>query len=167
LSGAPDVLYPPLVIEHSRRPHNCRELPGATHRATGANPLCGDHLELSARIVGGRVLELAFRGEGCAIARASASMLTDALRDGDTTQGRRLLHAFERLLAGAGEADRTEAAALGDLAVFAAVRAHPARKPCALLAWDAWRSILHAAEAAPETAEAANNDRHLKETTTP
>lgn len=166
MNAAPAGLYPPLVIAHSRHSRNCRALPQATHRAIGANPLCGDHLEIAARIENGRVIDVAFQGEGCAIARASASLLAEALRGHQAAQGQRLLQRFERLLEGPGADADPE---LGELSVFAAVRSHPARMPCALLAWDAWRSILQAADApslAPGTGAPSSN-RQPKEVTTP
>jgi nitrogen fixation NifU-like protein len=113
------------------------------------------------------VLDIAFHGVGCAVARASASLLTEAVLGRQTAHGRRLLRRFEQFLESRemeGDAD------LGELSVFAVVRAHPARKPCALLAWEAWQRILEAADAAqpsPDSRASSRSDHHAREVSTP
>jgi nitrogen fixation protein NifU and related proteins len=131
-------LYGRAVLEHGARPRNFRALAGATHRGRGDNPLCGDCIDVAARLERGAVSELAFEGEACAVARASASLMTLAVCGCGVERARALLDDFARMLETAVE----PAAGLGELAELAALRAYPARLRCALLPWDGLRAIL-------------------------
>jgi nitrogen fixation NifU-like protein len=142
----PAALYRDLVIEHNRAPRRFGAIAGATHAGRAHNPMCGDDLCFQLRVADGRIVDLGFEGEGCAVAIATASMLGDALAGGGLQRVAMLRSAFEHLLA-TGEFD----ALLGDLGALAGLRAHPARHRCARLAFDA---VAHAlatdAGAAPQ-----------------
>jgi nitrogen fixation NifU-like protein len=139
---AVDDLYQPTVLEHGKRPRNFRVPPDANHRARGDNPLCGDHIELYVRLEKGTIRDIAFTGEGCAIAKASASLMTEAVMGRDVARGRALLEQFERMVGASGGEPDPE---LGALRSFADVHAYPSRVQCAMLAWDALRCVLREA----------------------
>jgi len=132
--GAARDLYHPLILEHCRRPRNFR-VPAGARRIRADNPLCGDQIDVYLDIAGGTVRDIAFDGVGCAVARASASLMTEAIMGRGLPYGRRLLDAFRRLVESPeGAPDDPD---LGELAVFADLRHFPARRQCALLAWNA------------------------------
>jgi len=136
-----DDLYQEVVLDHGKRPRNFGPLPGATHRAEGLNPLCGDHLTVYAVVEGGVVRDARFEGSGCAISKASASMMTGAVKGKTAADVEALFERFHRLVtAGPGAAGDPEA--LGKLAVFGGVHAHPTRVKCASLAWHTLRAAL-------------------------
>jgi nitrogen fixation protein NifU and related proteins len=140
------VLYQQHILEHSRRPRNFHALDGARH-ADGHNPLCGDTVTVYVNMADGVLQDVAFRGEGCAIAMASASMMTEAVRGRSGVEAAALVRSFHALVAG----DPPTAAGTavpGALAVFAGVRGFPARIKCATLAW---RVLLAALAAEPAT----------------
>ncbi len=142
-------LYQEVVLDHGRRPRNFGPLAEATHHAEGLNPLCGDHFTVHARVDGGVVREVRFEGSGCAISKASASVMTGAVKG--KTQGEidALFERFHRLVTeGPGGGDE----ALGKLAVFGGVHEFPARVKCASLAWHALRAAL-AGEREPVSTE--------------
>ncbi len=130
--------YQQLVLEHSRAPRRFGVLEHATHRADGANPLCGDALHVDVRVAQGRIADLRFRGEACALARASASMLGERAIDLDAVALAQLETEFARVIAGAAAGD----AALGDLNAFAALAQYPSRRKCALLPFATLRAAL-------------------------
>ncbi|MGA2191202.1 MAG: Fe-S cluster assembly sulfur transfer protein SufU [Steroidobacteraceae bacterium] len=134
-----DGLYRGVVLEHCKRPRNFRVPQDANHRACGDNPLCGDRIEVHVRLERGAILDIAFSGEGCAVAKASASLMTEAMMGRDTGGSRALLSKFEQMVGSAGPDSDPE---LGELRVFADVREFPSRVQCALLAWDALRTVL-------------------------
>mgnify|MGYP001118313238 CR=1 FL=1 len=134
-------LYQQLIVDHSRNPRNQGELPGATHRAEGYNPLCGDKVTLYLRLDRDRIEEVKFQGSGCAISTASASLLTEAVRGRTAAEAEELFEKFHRLVTG--EALSTsERASLGKLAAFAGVSQFPIRVKCASLAWHTLRAAL-------------------------
>lgn len=133
-------LYQEVILDHNRHPHNFRELDGADRHADGNNPLCGDRLAVYVNLDGETISDVSFLGSGCAISKASASLMTDAVK-GRTLAEARLL--FERFLAlVTGEAAAVDAAALGKLAVLAGVRDYPTRVKCASLAWHTLRAAV-------------------------
>src|SRR5262252_6542510 len=95
-----DQLYQTLVLEHGRHPKNRGPLPGATHAARGDNPLCGDRVDVSLVLDGDRIVDARFEGAGCAIALASASMMTEAVRGRSRAEAEALCRAFDELLSG-------------------------------------------------------------------
>ncbi|MEB2286285.1 MAG: SUF system NifU family Fe-S cluster assembly protein [Polyangiaceae bacterium UTPRO1] len=130
MSAAPG-LYRDVVLEHGRRPRNVGPLASATHAAEGDNPLCGDSVRVEVERRGDVLARLAFAGESCILATASASLMTEELRGAHVDEARRRAAAMEALCSdGRGAAD-----ALGPLAAFADVHRHPARIACALLPW--------------------------------
>ncbi len=139
-------LYQSVIVEHDRSPRNCRKLDAPTHRAEGHNPLCGDEVAVELAVdAEGRIVDIAFQGRGCAISRASASLMTTALAGKSVAEARELFERFHALLTGK-EADP---APLGRLAVLSPVAAYPMRVKCATLAWHAMNEAL--ADAQPTT----------------
>lgn len=131
-------LYQRLVLEHSRAPRHFGALDAPTHHADGANPLCGDALHIELRVVEGRIAAIAFRGEACAIAKATASMLGEAAARLDADGAAQLEARFARLIGGELERDDT----LGDLNALAALAHYPSRRKCALLPFATLRAAL-------------------------
>lgn len=136
-------LYQQLIVDHNRNPRNFRLLPDANRTAEGDNPLCGDRIKLYLRVEDGRVAEATFQGSGCAISKASASMMTQAVQGKTEEEAERLFKAFHAMVTSPATTT-PDTSALGKLAAFAGVRAFPARVKCANLAWH----TLHAALAA-------------------
>jgi nitrogen fixation NifU-like protein len=136
-----DELYQATIVEHDRAPHNAGPLPDATHHATLDNPLCGDVVTVHARIAEGVVRDLRFEGQGCALSRAAASMMTTIVRDRSTESARALAASFAQFVQ-----DPPDAAIpveLGELRAFAGVRRSRSRRVCATLAF---RALLRAFE---------------------
>ena len=133
MSGIGD-LYQALVLDHSSRPRNFGSLEGATHTAEGHNPICGDHLDVGLIVENGIVRDARFRGSGCAIAMASASLMTAAIKGKTSGEVRDLCERFERMAAGHSEGPEDEAR-LGKLSIFARVSEFPGRVKCATLVW--------------------------------
>jgi nitrogen fixation NifU-like protein len=134
-------LYQQVILEHSRNPRNYREIEGASRRAEGYNPLCGDQLTVYLLLDGGRVVDVAFTGSGCAISRASASLMTGAVKGKTRDEVEQLFQRFRAMVTSAHDAAVDEEA-LGKLAVLAGVREFPVRVKCATLAWHTLRSAL-------------------------
>jgi nitrogen fixation NifU-like protein len=133
-------LYQEVVLDHGKRPRNFREVEGANARAEGYNPLCGDQLTVTMRLEGDVIRDIGFQGQGCAISRASASLMTGALKDKTRAEAEHLFHQVHKLVTEGPEAVE-DSAALGKLAVLSGVSEFPTRVKCASLAWHA----LHAA----------------------
>lgn len=132
-------LYQSVIIEHDRSPRNFRKLAEPTHHAEARNPLCGDEVDLELRVdADGRITEVGFQGRGCAVSKASASMLTAAVQGKTVAEARELADHFVALLTGKGDAD----AALGKLKVFAGLAAYPMRVKCATMPWHALKEAI-------------------------
>lgn len=141
-------LYQQVILDHNRKPRNFRRVPQPTGRAEGHNPLCGDHVSVELKIEDGRIRDIAFQGSGCAISRASASMMTGSLQGKTTAEAEALFQRFHRMVTeAAGDPD-----ALGKLAVFAGVREFPSRIKCATLPWHTAHAAL-VGRAEPVTTE--------------
>jgi nitrogen fixation protein NifU and related proteins len=125
-------LYQDVILEHSKAPRNYRELPAANHKAEGYNPLCGDHFTIYLDLEGGAIRDVTFQGAGCAISKASASMMTQSVKGKSKEEAEKLFERFHSLVTGHAEGDSE---ALGKLAVFAGVSEFPVRVKCASLAW--------------------------------
>jgi nitrogen fixation NifU-like protein len=132
-------LYQEVIVDHSRRPRNFGRLEGATHSAEGFNPLCGDRLKLYVHVKDDAVQESRFEGDGCAISRASASLMTESIKGKSREDILRLFSEFRNLATGVAGSDR---AALGNLMVFSGLAGFPARVKCATLAWHTLRAAL-------------------------
>jgi nitrogen fixation NifU-like protein len=138
MSLAVDELYQDLVLEHKRAPRHFGAIEAPTHEAQGRNPQCGDEVRVQLRLDGGRVCDIGFTGQGCAICIASTSMMTEAVLGGEVEAARALQQRFRAVLTGQAEPEDT---ALGKLESLAGVRAYPSRIKCALLGWHA---LMHA-----------------------
>lgn len=133
-------LYQEVILDHNRSPRNFGRLDGADLSADGHNPLCGDRLSVTVKLNGDRVSDVRFEGAGCAISKASASLMTEGVKGRTLDELPKLFDRFHRLVT-----DRTaptDDAELGKLAVFAGVRDYPARVKCAVLAWHTLRAAL-------------------------
>ena len=135
-------LYQEVILDHNRKPRNWGKLEDATHRSEGVNPLCGDHIWVALKLDGERIDKIAFEGESCAICKASASMMTTAVKGKTTADAETLVEHFRAMAVGAEDLD-TSGRYLGRLTVFAGVRDLPSRVKCAILPWH----TLHAAVA--------------------
>jgi nitrogen fixation protein NifU and related proteins len=131
-------LYQELIVDHSRRPRNFRKLDHATHEAEGFNPLCGDRVKVYVDVDNGVVRNVSFEGDGCAISKASASLMTESVKGKTKAEVEKLFSQFRDLATGK---DGVNGADLGKLAVFSGLRGFPTRVKCATLAWH----TLHAA----------------------
>lgn len=134
-------LYRDVILDHNRRPRNFGRLEGATARADGHNPLCGDRLTVSVKLVDGRIEDIRFEGQGCAISTASASLMSEAVKGLDREAVRRL---FERVHALLTRQDAEAGPELGKLAALGGVREFPARVKCASLCWHTLNAALEA-----------------------
>jgi nitrogen fixation protein NifU and related proteins len=132
-------LYQEVILEHSKRPRNYRTLTGANLTAEGYNPLCGDHFVIYVDVEDGRIRDISFQGSGCAISKASASMMTQAVKGKPTAEAEKLFAGFHRVVTGKNSVNVDE---LGKLAAFAGVSEFPVRVKCATLAWHALRAAL-------------------------
>ena len=143
-------LYQEIVLEHSSRPHNFRKAEGANRAVEGFNPLCGDRVTLYLQIEGDVIKDVSFQGSGCAISRASTSMMTEAVKGKSASEVQRLFEMFHSQITGGGQpsADSEE---LGDLEAFSGLRNYPARVKCGTLAWHALRAALEGKEGAVST----------------
>jgi len=133
-------LYQEVILDHNKKPRNWGKLDDATHRSEGVNPLCGDHIWVAVKVDGDRIEKVAFEGESCAICKASASMMTTAVKGKTTTDAETLVEHFRAMAVG-NEDLETSGRYLGRLTVFAGVRDLPSRVKCAILPWH----TLHAA----------------------
>jgi nitrogen fixation NifU-like protein len=132
-------LYQSIILDHNRAPRNYRPMPEADRMAEGYNPLCGDHLKVWVRLDGNRISDVAFQGSGCAISKASASLMTTVVKGKTREEATRIFESFHRMVTGqGGPADDLPA----KLAVFAGVREFPARVKCASLSWHALKAAL-------------------------
>ena len=134
-------LYQQVILDHNRNPRNFRQIEDADRSAEGYNPLCGDRLTIWLKIDGGIIKDVAFRGAGCAISKASASLMTDALKGRSVEEAGRIFETFHGMVTGktVGEFDPAE---LGKLAVFSGVREFPVRVKCASLAWHTMKAAV-------------------------
>ncbi len=134
-------LYQQVILEHNKRPRNFVKLDPCTHHAEGYNPLCGDHLNVYARVsADGVVEEVSFTGDGCAISKASASMMTAALKGKTVDEAKVLFEEFRKLVTKELEPDQSNH--LGKLTVFSGIWKYPSRVKCAILAWHTIKGAL-------------------------
>jgi nitrogen fixation NifU-like protein len=135
-------LYQELILDHNARPRNFGPLPAATHHAEGYNPVCGDQITVHMAIDGGIIRKVAFEGKGCAISKASASLMTDQLAGKSLDDAQQLFDIFHQLLAGSDGVPPNDELQLGKLLAFSGVRAFPMRVKCATLAWHTLQAAL-------------------------
>ena len=149
MSADLDDLYQEVILDHGRRPRNFRLLPDATARAEGLNPLCGDHYTVYVKLDGDRIADVSFQGAGCAISKASASLMTSALKGKTVAEAEDTFRRFHAMVV---QGDRGQAEALGKLAVLRGVCDFPTRVKCASLVWHTLHNAL-AGERRPASTE--------------
>ncbi len=143
-------LYQQVILDHNKSPRNYHAMPDATRAVDGYNPLCGDHYKVYVRIDSGIIRDISFEGAGCAISKASASVMSSMVKGKTVQEAESLFGEFHRLVTGrpAGDDDIER---LGKLAAFAGVSEYPARVKCASLAWHTMHSALSTDEASVST----------------
>lgn len=147
--GSLGTLYQDLILDHNRAPRNFRTIENANRRVEGHNPLCGDRLTVWLKMEGDLIEDAAFQGSGCAISRASASLMTSAVKGKTRGEAEALFERFRRLVTGA--MDPNDAQSLGKLAAFGGVSEFPVRIKCASLSWHALRAALDQPDAVVST----------------
>jgi nitrogen fixation NifU-like protein len=133
-------LYQQVILDHNRNPRNFKELPDATRKVEGYNPLCGDHYTVFLLLDGETIREITFTGNGCAISKASASVMSSTVKGKSRTEADKLFDTFHKLVTG--ENAGLSEAELGRLAAFSGVSEFPARVKCASLPWHTLRTAL-------------------------
>jgi nitrogen fixation NifU-like protein len=133
-------LYQEVILEHSKAPRNFHAIADSNQKAEGFNPLCGDRFTVYVKVDGDSIQDIAFQGSGCAISKASASMMTQALKGKSKAEAKELFDTFHKLVTtGEANGDRED---LGKLAVFSGVSEFPVRVKCATLAWHTLQAAL-------------------------
>jgi nitrogen fixation protein NifU and related proteins len=140
--AALDALYQEIILDHYRRPRNFREMPDASCSADGKNPNCGDALTIWLKFDGDRVSEVTFQGVGCAISKASASLMTQAVKGRTRGEATVIFDNVHRLVTTGAAADAEATKSLGQLRALAGVSKFPMRVKCASLAWHAMKSAM-------------------------
>ncbi len=145
MSADPKALYQEVILDHNKKPRNYGTLAHPSHQAEGLNPLCGDHIFVALNLAGDAVESIAFHGESCAICKASASMMTMAVKGKTPVQAEQLVHAFVDMATGrAPPEDRAEPLpGMARLAVFSGIRDLPMRVKCAILPWHTLQAALN------------------------
>jgi nitrogen fixation NifU-like protein len=138
-------LYQEVILDHNKNPRNFREIENADRTADGNNPLCGDALRVYVELEDNKVKDVAFKGSGCAISKASASMMTQVVKGKSKEEAETLFDEFHRMVLGELD-EETEENNLGKLKIFAGVREFPARVKCASLSWHTLNAALHGEE---------------------
>lgn len=133
-----EALYQETILEHNRRPRNFHEMADATGHSEGRNPLCGDHMHVWVRIDGDRIADVSFTGQGCAISKASASLMTAAVSGKSRAEAAQIFDRFHAMVTGKEAAD----ASLGSLKALGGVSKFPIRVKCATLAWHAMKAAM-------------------------
>lgn len=144
-------LYQEVILDHNRNPRRFKELANPTRVVDGYNPLCGDKIKIFVRMEDDLVREITFTGAGCAISKASASLMMDAVQGMSRAEAERLFEVVHRMLTG-GVLDPREMERLGNIVALSGVSAFPMRVKCATLAWHTLRAAL-AGENTPVTTE--------------
>ena len=152
----PRALYQEVILDHNKKPRNYGTLLHASHHAAGHNPLCGDHIEVALNLCAGCVDEIAFEGAACAICKASASMMTVAVKGKTRSEAEVLIHEF--LAMATGKLDLNGAHHIGRLTVFAGIAELPTRVKCAILPWHTLQAAFNAIE--NTTTEAEHDPMH-------
>jgi nitrogen fixation NifU-like protein len=134
-------LYQEVILDHNKRPRNFGPLPDANRSATGHNPLCGDTLRVDVRLEGERIADIRFEGSGCAISKASASLMTDTIKGRTVAEADSLFDAFHRMVTTT-DHDAPPDDTLGKLSVLSGVAEYPMRVKCATLAWHTLKAAL-------------------------
>jgi nitrogen fixation NifU-like protein len=133
-------LYQQVILDHNKNPRNYREIPTATAKVEGYNPLCGDHYTIYLEREGDVIKDVSFTGSGCAISKASASVMSSTVKGKPVEEAERLFEVFHKLVMG--DASGVDAVELGRLAAFSGVSEFPARVKCATLPWHTLNAAL-------------------------
>ena len=134
-------LYQQVILDHNKKPRNFHKLESANRSAEGYNPLCGDQLHIYLEVENDQVKDISFEGTGCAIFKASASMMTQAVKGKTKQESEQIFEEFHRLVTGDTD-DESEGPHLGKLRIFAGVREYPVRVKCATLSWHTMKAAL-------------------------
>ena len=140
-------LYQAVILDHNKKPRNFRKLENANRTAEGFNPLCGDQLHVYVEVEDDQLKDISFEGSGCAIWKASASMMTQAVKGKRKQEAETLFDEFHRMVTGRLN-EETEPNNLGRLTIFAGVRDFPVRVKCATLSWHTLHAALNEQQAA-------------------
>jgi nitrogen fixation NifU-like protein len=137
MSAELEELYQSIILDHNRRPQNFRAMPAASAHADGINPMCGDQLTVWLHMDGDVIDDVSFQGSGCAISKASASLMTQTIKGKTRAEAEKIFESFHGLVTGHGAGEE-----LGKLKAFAGVARFPLRVKCATLAWHALNAAL-------------------------
>lgn len=150
MSADPKALYQEVILDHNKKPRNYGTLEHASHQAEGLNPLCGDHIYVALNLAGDAIESIAFHGESCAICKASASMMTMAVKGKTPAEAEQLVHAFVDMATGRALPDAAAPVLPGmsRLAVFSGIRDLPMRVKCAILPWHTLQAALNSQNSA-------------------
>ncbi|HEX6974840.1 MAG TPA: SUF system NifU family Fe-S cluster assembly protein [Vicinamibacterales bacterium] len=132
-------LYQEVILDHNKRPRNFHAIERPSHTAEGYNPLCGDRLNLFVKVEGNVIADVGFQGSGCAISKASASLMTDAVKGHTVEEARALFERFHRMVTTPPDVPVED---MGKLSVLSGVREFPVRVKCASLAWHTLKAAL-------------------------
>ncbi len=135
-------LYQQVILDHNKKPRNFRKLEEANRSAEGYNPLCGDQLTVYLQLEDEVVKDVSFEGSGCAISKAAASMMTQAVKGKTKQEAENLFDEFHRMVTGQLDEEATPNN-LGRLTIFSGVRDFPARVKCASLSWHTMHAALN------------------------
>jgi nitrogen fixation protein NifU and related proteins len=135
-------LYQSIILDHNRRPKNYGALDGASHRAAGRNPDCGDEVSVELRLTDDRIEDVRFTSAGCAVSRASASIMTQSIKGKSRAEVEALFERFRGLVTGTLKPTEQEARAMGEMAAFSGVARFPIRVKCASMPWHTLQAAL-------------------------
>jgi nitrogen fixation NifU-like protein len=138
-------LYQEVILDHNKHPRNFRAMDAPTRSVEGYNPLCGDHYTVYVRLDKGVIADVSFQGAGCAISKASASVMSQVLKGKTVEEASAMFESFRELVTGKADPEK-DAEGLGRLAAFSGVSEFPARVKCASLAWHTMKAALEAGE---------------------
>lgn len=144
-------LYQEVILEHSKAPRNYHPLPEADHHAEGYNPLCGDRFSIDVQMDGNSIRDIGFQGAGCAISKASASMMTQSVKGKTKEEVEELFQRFHEMVTAEAKGETPDPTEMGKLAVFSGVCEFPARVKCATLAWHTLKAALEEKQEAIST----------------
>jgi nitrogen fixation NifU-like protein len=137
-----DELYQEVILDHNKSPRNFREMEDANRRSEGYNPLCGDHVTVYVNLADGVIRDISFKGSGCAISKASASMMTTELKGKSEAEAERMFDGVHKMLTGEIAVEDSDLERLGKLKILSGVCKFPARVKCASLAWHTVNAAL-------------------------
>jgi nitrogen fixation NifU-like protein len=146
-----DELYQEVILDHNKSPRNFREIVDANRRSEGYNPLCGDHVTVFVNLADGVIRDISFKGSGCAISKASASMMTTELKGKSETEAERVFDTVHKMLTGEMGVEESDLERLGKLKILSGVCKFPARVKCASLAWHTMNAALKGSDKVSST----------------